>query len=484
MNQYKTRITQPIVAAAANEMGKSIEDLLAHGANANTLERQAHSILQHPSNSQYQSGESVLDMVQKKLKVLRKYEGEHINMPQKEPEHLRDEKFYTRGLVEGSYHYWTAVHNYQSVKRTNAQDHVNYQKSLEKKSIDGEKEKKEAIAKLIRELESAEKALVAAGAKTFAQLHPDLPKRQNNNHRNQYTPSDPLPYETKLNFQIPDLNDTTRIGYQIIFEAAWSNDIDTIKSLTLALWDDPHVLTGPQTSGVSLKTRNSPLKVAVRDGNSFSPFSIAVLRGHRDLARKIIDICIAQYHKDDGLTTRQRGNMLPSHSDDGESDDGEHLPIFSELVSDRFTVENLGEVSNFVKSNVMPLQMIEWGCMARRFSASTQIDDHQVTLWEHALHTEDMSLFKFMIELGSEQQALLAEGDDDQKSYTMGGNAFQTAIKLGRTDMLAYMIKTTGSGIPLNELIKKSGVELKTQPRYYQGLTGKVNFHTKLLRSS
>jgi hypothetical protein len=32
-------------------------------------------------------------------------------------------------------------------------------------------------------------------------------------------------------------------------------------------------------------------------------------------------------------------------------------------------------------------------------------------------------------------------------------------------------IRLTGVGIPLNELIKTSGVELKTKPRYYQGLS-------------
>lgn len=470
MNQYKNNVTQPIIAAAAKEMGKSIEDFLAYGADANTLEKQAHSILQHPSNSQYQTGESLLDIVQKKLKALRKYKGEPENVPQKEPETLRDEKFYTRGLIQGSYHYWTALRDYQSVKKTNDQAHENYKKSLEKTPIEGVKEKRQAIMKLIQELESAEKALLTAGAKTFAELHPNLPKRQETNHHNRYTPNDPLPYETKLSFQIPDLNDTKKIGYHVLFEAAWNNDIDSIKSLTLAPWEPPNS-TGKHMGSTEFKTQNPPLKIAVKDGNGFSPFSIAVLRGYRDLARKIVDICITQYHKEDGLTTRQRWNMLPSDSDDGESDDGENLPIFSELVSDKFTVDNLGEVSTVVKSDVMPLQMIEWPCMAERFNDKSKANDHRATLLEYAVRTDDMDLIKFLIELGSEQQALLAEEEDDQKSYNLSRDVFQKAIELGRTEMLAYMIKTTGVGIPLNELIKTSGIELKTKPKYYQGLT-------------
>jgi hypothetical protein len=37
--------------------------------------------------------------------------------------------------------------------------------------------------------------------------------------------------------------------------------------------------------------------------------------------------------------------------------------------------------------------------------------------------------------------------------------------------MLSIMVKSTGVGIPLNALVKKSGVELETKPKYYQGLS-------------
>jgi len=50
-------------------------------------------------------------------------------------------------------------------------------------------------------------------------------------------------------------------------------------------------------------------------------------------------------------------------------------------------------------------------------------------------------LLKFIIELGAEQKALLAEDEDDQRCYTISRAAFYSAIKLGRTTMLAEMIK-------------------------------------------
>jgi ankyrin repeat protein len=460
MKKYLSNVTQPIIAAAAKELGLSIEELLAHGADANTLDKHAYSILRDPRSALHLTGESILDIVQKKLKVLREYKGEEKNNFQREPETLRDEKFYTCGLVDSSYQYWTALCDYQSAKKKNLAAYALYNESMKKKAIEGEKEKKEAIKKLIQEFESAEKALLAAGAKTFSELHSGLPKPQGNKVHHQHKENDPLPYETKMTFQIPDLNDTKKTGYLLLFEAAWKNDIDTIKSLTLAPWECP------DSPG-----HTPPLKVAVKDGNGFSPFSIAVLRGHWDLARKIVDICIAQYYKDDGITKRQRWNLLPSQSDDGESEDGESLPIFSELISDKSTVDNLGEVSNLVKSDVMPLQMIEWTCLAKRFKNSNQRNDHQLTLLEYAVKINDIDLLEFMIQLGSEQQSLLAKEEDDQKSYNLSRAVFQEAIKLGRTEMLGHMIKTTGAGIPLNELIIKSGIEPKTKPKYYQGLT-------------
>lgn len=118
------------------------------------------------------------------------------------------------------------------------------------------------------------------------------------------------------------------------------------------------------------------------------------------------------------------------------------LPIYSELVSDKFTVDNLGEVSNIVKSNVLPLEMIEWSCMPQRFLQSSKQDrTDRFTLLEHAVHANDMELLRFIIKLGAEQQALAAEEEDDQTCYTINSSVFFAAIKRGRTAMLAEMIK-------------------------------------------
>lgn len=122
------------------------------------------------------------------------------------------------------------------------------------------------------------------------------------------------------------------------------------------------------------------------------------------------------------------------------------LPIFSELVSDKFTVDNLGEISNVVKSNVLPITMIEWHCQPYRILDPGHKDrDVKLQLLDAAIQTDDMCLLKFIIDLGSQQQASLAQEEDDQKSYTISRNSFFLAIKLGRTAMLAEMIKVIDS---------------------------------------
>jgi hypothetical protein len=77
------------------------------------------------------------------------------------------------------------------------------------------------------------------------------------------------------------------------------------------------------------------------------------------------------------------------------------------LVNDKFTVDNLGEVSNMVKSDVLPLTMIEWSCKPQRFlDQDTSKYGDEMTLLQHAVESEDMDLLKFIIQLGGEQKSL------------------------------------------------------------------------------
>ncbi|RDW70384.1 hypothetical protein BP5796_08781 [Coleophoma crateriformis] len=465
LNEYHNSVTQPILVAAYKDMGNMIEKLMVHGADPATLGKGSHSLIQqhrqHLKYYNHQSGESLLDIVQTKLKLLREYR-EPQNIPRIGV--IYERTSYTDDFIEGSYSHWSATADFHQAKQNIDNQWAEHLKAEQAKTEYGVAEKQQAISDKILELEHAEKSLVEAGARTFADMYPDVPKSERNKLQH-WAPAEPTPYETKFTFQIPNLNKIVKDGYLRLFEAVWDDDFETIKKLTLAPW-----ASAGQLSEASL---NPPLQIAVKDGNGFSPFSLAVLRGHFDLARKVIEICMAQYHKDDGKTNRQRWNVRTADSDDeiSNSDDEDDLPISSELVNNEFTVDSLGQISNIVKSDVLPLTMIEWSCRSLRFDSLSHSQNNLYTLLEHAVMVDDLKLLRFLIEIGTEQQRLAAGENDDLKCYTINKNVFSSAIRLGRTAMLSEMIRATGVGIPLNALSEKSGVEIKSIPKYYEGLS-------------
>lgn len=258
-----------------------------------------------------------------------------------------------------------------------------------------------------------------------------------------------------------------------------------LQSLTLAQW---------KSTDPDFKDLQPPLKIAIQDSNGFSPFSIAVLRGHHELSQKIIEICLTQYQKDGNSASKRwtmktgdvDSNVCSEDDSDCECDSDEkethkHLPIFAELVSDKFTVDNLGEVATMVKSDVLALDMIQWPCKPARILPSKDVEaNDRINLLGYAIHADNIEMFRFMMKIGAEQQALLAEDEDDARCFNVDVELFRVAIRLGRINILGEMIQASGVGIPLNDLIKEGGVELKAKPKYYQGLSvgGKVSFRS------
>ncbi|KAF7930900.1 hypothetical protein EAE99_004150 [Botrytis elliptica] len=480
MKQFQQTAQQPIITAICKEMGAVVGDLLANGANPQTLTTIAWSVVNNPETRNYHHNarESILDVIQRKLKTLREWKEpvydqwrfRSDNLESSKPEILRPETFYTADLEPGTYKYWTALQNYRDEKFQNKLKHQDHENLLKDKVIELEKYKgdREAVKEAIKDLEQAEKLLIEAGAKSFTDLYPDIPQPPNrkgsswrHDHRHKVAPE---PYKTHFTFHVPDLNDGKRQGYFMLFEAAWNNDLEAIKNLTLQPWKHDNV-------------EYPPLRIAVRDGNEFMPFSIAVLRGNYDLARRIVEICLAQYHNaddEDDKKGRQRWGIMTSDDDDDDDDDESgDLPIFSELVTEKFTIDALEEVSNVVKGDTLPLSMIEWKCPARR---STSDDGSSSSigmsnLFNYAVEQDDMKMFKFLLDIAGEQKALMAKHEDDRRCYSLDTSVFNKALSKGRTTMIAEMIKYCGSGVPFGMLVLSSGVEIKTKPRYYEGLS-------------
>lgn len=306
--RFMSSVMQPLVAATIQEMGGTINGLIAHGADPCTLGTDAQILVQkstQPTHNFFRPVviEAVLDIVRNSLKKLRQYDcddDKYWLRMQEPPEVLYDEKTYLHGLVPGSYQFWTASHDYQNANRRSV---IPLPGTHEFKHNEGIKLKLKAAKDGIQELENIEKVLTDAGAKTFNEQHPNLLKVETNNS---FMRTDPYrlvrkPYSTVFDFSLPDLDDTKKARYIKLFEAAWSNDVEMVKNMTLG---------------------SSPLQIAVKDKNGFYPFSLAVLRGHYGLARTIGQICRAQYHSPSEKNHRRIWTMLPTDSDEEEPEDG------------------------------------------------------------------------------------------------------------------------------------------------------------------
>jgi ankyrin repeat protein len=234
--------------------------------------------------------------------------------------------------------------------------------------------------------------------------------------------------------------------------------LEEIKTLTLTTWD---------SSG-----EEPPLKIAASDQDHNNPFSLAFYRGHYNVAKSILEIAQLQYSPEEKPKTRYRMDNDDGDSEydsEADSDGADSQPdICRETIDQRFTIENVGQVSMKVNSRTRPLEMFSWYCLDYRNG-----DKATDTVLNTVIKNNDLNGLKFLLDVGEHLSAQKLEPDDETaRFYSFPDSSFQLAVNRGgRTELLAEIIRRTGAGLPLEELVKHSGVELVEKPRYYQGLT-------------
>lgn len=89
-----------------------------------------------------------------------------------------------------------------------------------------------------------------------------------------------------------------------------------------------------------------------------------------------------------------------------------------------------------------------------------------------AIEDNDMAKLKFFLDI-CEYWTTRKSGENHRGSgyYSFPEYCFRIAVELGRVELLGEIIKRTGAGLPLEHLVKDTGMELKVKPEYYQGLT-------------
>ncbi|KAJ0423554.1 hypothetical protein BJY00DRAFT_321678 [Aspergillus carlsbadensis] len=461
-SSFEQTTTQPIVLAVRKDLPNIARELLRRGVDPNTLTKTGYKVVRDSYARNNETGTSLLDSVQEKIKALREYQGENIAAKPPLPMESDDSK-YLEGCEEGTYKRWAAELMLKQARDAFTERQTQFDEAVkESKNCAGLEVKKAVIKAVLDEFENLEKDLLSKGAKPFAELHPDIKPSQNNSRDNyrDYSKNE-KPYETRFNFYGQNSTAEKKEGYLQLFEAAWSGDIETIKSLTLSTW-------GPDKDRM-------PLEVGVADHRHYTPFSIAVLRGHLSTAKAILTIAAAQYKgEDENKKKRYRMTEYQDSDDDSyDSDaDSEGIQLESHVIDTEFTIENVGEVKKQVESKIRPEHVLLGTCNIRLFLAKNEETENEAIgdLIQYAVWKDDVQLLTFILGLG--QELLHTRTDQSQYSaYEAPYNAFTMAIRLGRLRCLEELIKRTGAGLPLDKLAEKSGVEIKEKPKYYQGLS-------------
>ncbi|PLB49657.1 ankyrin [Aspergillus steynii IBT 23096] len=458
MENFRHDTTQPIVQAVFEELPTVVLEVLKRGADPNTLSPSGHKVRDSGYEPRYDMGKSLLDCVRDKLQELRQYKGEHqvgSDLRQLEPHEV-----YLDGLQEGSYKMWVAKEQIQDAEAEYEKEMENQrQRARRYGEEEGVEEKKEAVSSLIQEFERVEQTLVDMQAKTFREIFPDIEPAKPADVSNS-PPYTPEPFKLKFDFHIHELTDEKRVGYFKLFEAAWSGDLPTVQALTLGMWGD--------------ENKQQPLQISAMDWNRMTPFSIAVLRGHLEMANVMLEIAQAQYKVVE--TKRDQRYEMDDASDEGDSDsDGsEGIRITSEVVDDKFTVDDIGALDFDAGSTDSPSDML-----GRLYPVSIFIQKANSSfgqkrfkydgLFEYAIWTDNAPVLALLLEMGQKYQA--RDEETEPRIYTIDEDLVYMAIEHGRTRCLEEIISRTGADLPINELVKNSGVQLQEKPKYYQGLS-------------
>ena len=279
--EFRKSVEQPIILAAKMEMPEVAIRLIEAGANVNTLPKGAWEWLEgHTWNSE---NHTLLDLVRESIKSLEdSVTDKEVAQPEK-PEPFGPDETYL-DYPKDSYQYWMAVHDLYQAKIVKTHQMKEYESEIKRLSQqeDGQDKKKLLTQEVVATLKTLETKILDKDGKTFYELHPDAMKPQENRYNrynNRDTTINKSPYNTHFLFNDFTMAEEKKQMYLDLFEAAWTGNIETVKKLCL--------------------DSEEPLQVATSDLAGFSPFTIAVLRGHEQLANVVLEIAMIQYQPPD-----------------------------------------------------------------------------------------------------------------------------------------------------------------------------------------
>lgn len=453
-NMLKEKITQPVFLAAKYELPDLVWKLIDLNVDVNSINQVGYSLMSQGHS--YHRGSSLLDTV---LAAIGKLENPVKEKEVEFPEPLKSDDHYSVGLEPGSYRFWKANHDLKHAKEEYSRDEETAEQERTKIRPTGAKEMKQsALQSLLDRYRSLERTLRARGAKTFKDLYPNSPEpRERQDHHSSGTYRRYTPHKTAFSFrgsggyQVAD-NDS----YAVLFEAAWVGDLSTIKAMTLQSWGKD--------------SQNAPLEAAVTDAQGFTIFSLALFRGHEDVARAVLEIVHAQY---DPPKDKKKFSISV-----GEDDDA--IKIDSEIVDDVFTTEILAGISTKVRSKQTPLTVIGLNSSITRFlhmdDAGSEILGPLLAWGGYAYRGYGGSALQYAIVM--DDAALVTRLLDLEEDFKAPDETLSSheedlllAIKFGRIPIIERLAERTGAGLVLDSMIAESGITVEEDSKFYQGLT-------------
>ena len=465
---FSIGVIQPLIAAVCSKNPDLAIEIANKGADVNSLLDKERVMGIFPQKGV----RSVLEIVRERINALKSYKAPALIA---KPVRKHGMDAVLKRFPEDSYQHWLVSCDIEATQKAEKYNANEYEKQVKPAPEQLEREKGEEIARRekILKLEKVEVLLLSKGAKTYLELHPDG-KREAlvEEGQNQAIEETPVQYNFEFKFNAQNVTETRNQAYMKLFEACWSGELETIKTLTLKPWGKGD-------------HQEPPLEIGTTDGMGNSPFSLAFSRGYYAIARAVLDIVAAQFSPKEKKEIRY--TMMEDHSYDSSSSyehrfDGpprlQERNVCDKNLTTHNIAHNIAEASMTVKGRTKPLDLLEQPFPLIQFkngkpkpSNSTQI----VTPISYCIALNDPKALEFILDTGIEFAARELhrnnESDDMAPRFTVSQNDYKYAISSGHTELLAALMRKAGAGMPLEKLVKNSGVEMRTKPKYYQGLT-------------
>ena len=245
----------------------------------------------------------------------------------------------------------------------------------------------------------------------------------------------------------------------------------------------------------------------MQDAAGFSPFSLALVRGHHELASAILEIATAQHQpakNEPSYRFRLRNaqdNEYDSDAWSGDSNEGDNRMVLKQIVDDVFSIGDVTALADNVKSKVSPMAMLKWDAEFWRMQKgsshakgcpgglSVYYQRHEKHLWSffndaltesrqdckeslvrRAIAEADLELLKFILRTGANFMALKAH-KNDSTIFQIRSDEFELAIEGGSMEIIGEIISATGAAVPLQKMVQSSGAVVDERPEFYQGLS-------------